>query len=229
MAITPGNTKLGKLIWCWSLPVLISICVGATDLCRRLCYAMKGFFRMPSVSDSHYKNYVLSQDDDFPQYVGMALSEVFARVVRVHVAGDFYNEAYVRKWLDIVRRRPYIAFYAYTRSWRDEKMLPALEELAKEPNFFMWWSCDRETGAPPRSEGVRRAYLMEDDNDIAPYAIDLNFRDKRNTVMKYDPNGNLVCPYDNGITETTCSQCQLCFKGKSLPTRKSGQMVTQEV
>jgi len=227
MAITPGNRKLGKLIWCWSLPVLISICVGSTDLCRKLCYAMKGFFRMPSVSDSHYQNYVLSQDDDFSQYVGMALSEVFARVVRIHVAGDFYDEPYVRKWLNIVRRRPYVAFYAYTRSWRDKKMLPALKELAKEPNFFMWWSCDRETGAPPRTKGVRRAYLMEDDSDVAPYAVDLNFRDKHKTVMKFDPNGNLVCPYDNGATETTCSKCQLCFKGKPIPKRKSDQAATQ--
>jgi len=188
---------------------------------------MKGFFRMPNVSDSHYQNYVLSQDDDFSQYMGMALSDVFARVVRVHVAGDFYEKAYVQKWIRIVRRRPYIAFYAYTRSWRDKKMLPALEELAKEPNFFMWWSCDRETGDPPRSEGVRRAYLMEDDNDIASYDVDLVFRDKRSTVMKYDPAGNLVCPYDNGITKTNCSLCQLCFKDKPFPTRKSDPLTLQ--
>ena len=119
--------------------------------------------------DAHYKNYQLSQEKDFSQYMSMALSNIFARVVRVHVSGDFYNEAYVRKWLKIVRRRPYITFYAYTRSWRSDAILPALKELAKEPNFFMWWSCDRETGAPPRSRYARRAYLMEDDSDIAPY------------------------------------------------------------
>ena len=220
MAVTAGNTKLGKLIWCWSLPTLAAICVGSTEVCRKLCYAMKGFFRMPSVKDAHYKNYQMSLEEDFPQYVSMALSEIFARVVRVHVSGDFYNEVYVRKWLKIVRRRPYIAFYAYTRSWRSDGILPALKELAKEPNFFMWWSCDRDTGAPPRSKYARRAYLMEDDNDIARYKVDLVFRDKCTTVMKYDPKGNQVCPYDNGVTLTTCSKCKLCFMDKVLPKKE---------
>lgn len=224
MAVTPGNTKLGRLIWCWSLPTLAIICIGATELCKKLCYAMKGFFRMPSVKDAHYNNYELSLEEEFPQYVSMALSEVFARVVRVHVSGDFYDEAYVRKWLQIVRRRPYIAFYAYTRSWRIPEMLPALKELAKEPNFFMWWSCDQDTGAPPRTKYARRAYLMENDDDVAPYKVDLVFRDKSTTVMKYDPKGNQVCPYDNGVTRTTCSQCKLCFERNPLPRKRAKQL-----
>ena len=61
---------------------------------------------------------------------------------------------------------------------------------------------------------------MEDDNDIARYKVDLVFRDKCTTVMKYDPKGNQVCPYDNGVTLTTCSKCKLCFMDKVLPKKE---------
>ena len=61
---------------------------------------------------------------------------------------------------------------------------------------------------------------MEDDSDIASYKVDLVFRDKCKTVMKYDPKGNQVCPYDNGVTLTTCSKCKLCFTGGELPKKE---------
>ena len=220
MALTPGNTKLGALIWGWSIPAMRAICVGATELCASLCYAMRGFFLMPSVSKSHKQNYEMSLQKEFPEYMGLEISRIFARVVRLHVSGDFYSVAYVRKWLRIVRRRPHVTFYAYTRSWRESKFMPVLEELAALPNFFLFYSCDAETGEPPESDYARRAYLMTSDEDVAPYHVDLNFRNKAQTVMKFDREGRLICPYENGVTSTTCSKCKLCFTDCKMPQQK---------
>jgi hypothetical protein len=39
-----------------------------------------------------------------------------ATVIRVHVAGDFFNQAYFNAWMQVARNRPDIIFYAYTKS-----------------------------------------------------------------------------------------------------------------
>ena len=37
-------------------------------------------------------------------------------VVRIHSSGDFFNEAYIQMWADIVKQYPSIFFYAYTKA-----------------------------------------------------------------------------------------------------------------
>mgnify|MGYP003627066837 FL=1 len=219
MSITQGNVKLGMLVWGWSLPVLKSVCIGATALCAKLCYATKGFFAFNNVKTAHAANYEESMSEDFVQRMNTDIRRNFVSVVRVHVGGDFYSVEYVNKWLAIARANPASQLYAYTRSWRDPVVRKALLRLAREPNFQLWWSCDMDTGKPPVSMFVQSAYLSIKDSDVPRYKVDLVFRSSQTTVMKYTPRGELVCPYDNGVTKTTCSQCKLCFNNKPVPVR----------
>ena len=49
-----------------------------------------------------------------------------AGVVRIHVAGDFFNENYFRAWMLVARLNPTVLFYAYTKSlkyWIDNRYL----------------------------------------------------------------------------------------------------------
>jgi hypothetical protein len=39
-----------------------------------------------------------------------------AEIIRVHVGGDFFNEAYFLAWCDVARVQPAICFYAFTKS-----------------------------------------------------------------------------------------------------------------
>jgi hypothetical protein len=39
-----------------------------------------------------------------------------ATIVRIHVSGDFYSEAYFLAWIDVAKQRPDVKFYAYTKS-----------------------------------------------------------------------------------------------------------------
>ena len=39
-----------------------------------------------------------------------------AEVIRIHVAGDFYNQRYFDAWVEVARMMPHIRFYAYTKS-----------------------------------------------------------------------------------------------------------------
>ena len=39
-----------------------------------------------------------------------------ARIIRIHVSGDFFNEKYFKAWMLVACRRPDVLFYAYTKS-----------------------------------------------------------------------------------------------------------------
>ena len=41
-----------------------------------------------------------------------------AGVIRIHVAGDFFNEKYLCAWIDLAKNKPGVLFYAYTKSLR---------------------------------------------------------------------------------------------------------------
>lgn len=221
MGLRPGNKKLGLLVHQWSIPSgLRHICVGASSICLMLCYAMRQHYCRDNVQDALKRNYKQSLRKDFAALMCGWIRAMFVRVVRVHASGEFYSEEYVRKWIEIVKRNPRITFYAYTRSWSDPDIYKALKELAKLPNFIMWWSCDRATGAPPRNRGIRRAYLAISDDDIPRFKVDLVFRNNTRTTMKW-MEGALVCPAENGVTNTTCSLCQLCFKRDAIPRKEN--------
>jgi hypothetical protein len=159
------------------------------------------------------KNYELSLMDGFAEWMIMEVRRTFARVVRIHVSGDFFDARYTRAWLKVIKACPEVTFYAYTRSWTEPKILPVLKLLAKEHNLYLWFSCDREMKAPPRIPRVRRAWLAVNDDDIAPYIVDLVFRDRPFTIQRYDKAGFPVCPHEWGFPQKpTCSQCKKCFK-----------------
>lgn len=213
LSIPLGNLRLGrKLIRTFSIPAG-STCPGKSDLCTKLCYASKGFYLTPDVRRSYLKNLRISKTDKFVPLMIEAIRENNTIVFRIHVSGDFYDVIYTRKWIEIVRSLPNVKFFAYTRSWRKPNILVALKELAALPNIRLWWSADDETGQPGDvPTGVKVAYLMTSPTDIPSWGPDLFFRDdSARKVIQKQIGGILVCPKENGVTETTCEKCQICW------------------
>lgn len=212
------NTKLGNLIHGWSIPA-ITTCPGASGLCRARCYATHGFFRMPSVVSLHRANLDFSLTKEFSSWMLGEVRRLNVTVMRVHVAGDFYDLEYLHKWHTIAAATPKTTYFAYSRSWRAQEMLPDLIQLGQLPNFKLWWSIDRETGPAPIARNIRRAYMAINDVDAscAPDDCDLVFRDDASTVMK-KANGIQVCPVENGLdTPITCTSCGICWDKRRTP------------
>lgn len=234
--LTPGNTKLGfGLIFAWSLPARLS-CPGATAACILLCYALRGRYRTGSIRDRLVAMFALSKKATFVAAMARAIAHAFARVVRVHVAGDFYDAEYVRKWVAIAQARPATVFYAYTRSWRVPAMLPALAELAALPNFHLWLSEDRDTGASPAIPGTRVAFLVATAGDeaLVPAYADLVFRDHSHEKLRPGQvkaiNGVRVCPFEQAASFrgcVTCSTCRICFTRK--PSKRDAAVTAEAV
>ena len=207
------------MIHSWSVPAGKEwSCPGESEICGIRCYTRRGFFRMQNVKESYARNFEFASNSEFVPWAVAAIQAAFSQVVRIHVSGDFKDVEYTRKWQKIVAALPDVTFFAYTRSWRIEEILPELLHLHSYPNMRLWWSVDRATGPAPRIQGIRHAYMAISDADarIAPPDCDLVFRDKPDSVMKKAGGGKiLVCPTENGVktqVPITCSRCQICWR-----------------
>ena len=189
--ISPRNKKLGK-IPSFSLPS-ISTCPGASEWCKKYCYA-KGWPLAFFNKNRYTTNLARSKKPDFAKTmihrmrIYATVSQIKYPPFRIHVSGDFYNEAYVNKWIRIVRTVPQIKFYAYTRSWIRPELLPSLEKLRSLPNMQLFASCDKTMINPP--EGWRIAWIEDDSR-----------------------TEGLICPEQSGAKKN-CADCKYCFMGK---------------
>jgi len=205
-----GNSKLGRAIHVWSLPAL-DTCPGSTDVCRRLCYALRHRFRFDSVKQRLAWNRRQSRRGDFVDRMIAEIRSSGVLVLRLHVAGDFYDAEYTRKWVAIVKRSPRARFYGYTRSWRIASLVPALEELAACSAMRLWYSTDDESGVPETvPPNVRIAYLQT--TSATPLSVDLVFRPQRLRTL---PTLPIVCDHETASGKqqgVTCGSCARCFR-----------------
>jgi hypothetical protein len=128
-----GNAKLDKKIYTFSLPAghscpFANDCLSKSDrLTGKLTDGPNTQFRCFAASaEAVYKNVRLARWHNFDLLRNLNSSEasdlilnslpVKANIVRIHVSGDFFNEAYFLAWLQVAKIRPSVTFYAYTKS-----------------------------------------------------------------------------------------------------------------
>jgi hypothetical protein len=128
-----GNAKLDKKIYTFSLPAghscpFANDCLSKSDrLTGKLTDGPNTQFRCFAASaEAVYKNVRLARWHNFDLLRNLNSSEAFdlilnslpvkANIVRIHVSGDFFNEAYFLAWLQVAKLRPSVTFYAYTKS-----------------------------------------------------------------------------------------------------------------
>jgi hypothetical protein len=73
------------------------------------CYAANAE-RFPGVRESRWKNYEQTLLGVIPE------PPKGCRAIRIHAAGDFYNQRYFDMWPDYARQHPSIEMWAYTKS-----------------------------------------------------------------------------------------------------------------
>ena len=197
--IQRGNTKLGPFIGVFSIPAG-ETCPGETDVCASVCYACSGYYCFPENRRIYQRWLQATKRNNFCSKIVREIANRGYELFRIHSAGDYYDAAYIRKWVKIAKALPQTTFVAYTRTWRCPDKMAALRELAAVQNVILWWSADSEThainGRPPRVRGVRVAYLAIEYDERIPSYADLVFRHRRKTVEKFR-NGRLVCPAEN--------------------------------
>ncbi len=223
--ISKGNSKTE----CFSFDIPArDTCPGKTVECARDCYAYRLMRVYPNVGRKYERNLVFSKSPKFVSYMVDTIPQDCQ--FRIHVSGDFYSAAYVRKWVKICTERPDVTFYAYTRSWREKRIWECIQWLHALPNVNVNLSVDDETGAPRvfGAKALRWCYLTKTDN--VPNWIrlkDIVFRSnhvghkkrRKNAIAKGKTPPPLVkrlmgivCPLEQGqdIPKFSCAKCRLC-------------------
>ena len=134
LSFQKGNSKLGKSIYTFSLPSGYT-CPFAKDCLAKVnrltgkltdgphtqfrCFSASQEALFPSVRKSRWDNFEKVKNAiKNNTLVDLILNSIpkKATIIRVHVAGDYYNQVYFNFWMEVARNRPDITFYAYTKS-----------------------------------------------------------------------------------------------------------------
>ncbi len=94
-----------------------------------------------------------------------------ATIVRVHVAGDFYNKAYFQAWMAVASRRPNVRFYAYT------KMIRAMISGEIPPNFVLTASYGGTHDHLIQAYGLRSAIVVQSEADADRLGLEIDHDD----------------------------------------------------
>lgn len=175
-----GNNKVGSGVFTYSrLPH--ATCPGRTTACEAMCYADRVVAESGAVAAVWARN---SATEAVPE----ALPDG-CRLLRLHVSGDFTSVAYIDGWTALLSRYPDVTVWAYTRSWRVPKLLPALERLRALPKVQLFASMDASTDELPPADW-RRAWMQGD--------------------VRLVGARSLVCPEQTGA-QPDCEACGYCF------------------
>lgn len=129
-----GNSKLSKLIVTFSLPAGYSCPFALKCLSKAnpttgkiqdgpetefRCFAASQEIVYPTVRRQRWHNFnLLRQTKTLEEMCELIQSSLpsDARIIRVHVSGDFWSERYFLAWLNVAWNNPHIVFYGYTKA-----------------------------------------------------------------------------------------------------------------
>ena len=131
-AFTKANRYLFDLsIYAWNIPSgwtcpAAEQCLAKADRATgKISHGPAQTFRCYSAMTERYPSVRQRLWANFDAVRGKAPAEVAevldclprkARLVRIHAAGDFFSQAYFDGWLEFIRSRPEVHFWAFTKS-----------------------------------------------------------------------------------------------------------------
>lgn len=180
-------------------------CPASSPECESICYAARPVEEMGAVAAMWLRNSATSDVPPIPED---------AKLLRLHVSGDFDTINYVKNWITRLVERPDVVMWAYTRSWRVPELLPYLEILRGLPNVTLWASMDQSIAELP-PQGWRRAWIDGDERGGDPQLTKAHMDDPVvHNLVAYDGTASYVCPEETK-RQPNCEACRYCFKGET--------------
>jgi hypothetical protein len=169
--ISVNNTKLKKFDGAsFDIPAK-KTCPGAGD-CAKVCYAAKLSRIYPSYALKVERNHVATKRADFVEVISEEISDFHekgGKYFRIHSGGDFYNQEYLDKWVEVMKRFPKLKFYAYTKSLKLE--FPKLKNFTLIKSRGGKWDeliepTDRQSLIIDKGSKAPRGYKIDNEDDL---------------------------------------------------------------
>jgi len=127
ISMSKGNLKISKNVKIFNLPAIRS-CPNSSQ-CAKFCYAKKAERQYPEVRLSRERNFRLAKEATHLLKRQILKNLDDGDVVRIHEAGDMFSQEYLDMWTEIVKERPKVRFYTYSKTegiwdWSKIKALP---------------------------------------------------------------------------------------------------------
>lgn len=182
-------------------------CPGATDECLAICYARRVVQENGAVAEMWLNNSITDEVPEIP---------ADARLLRIHIGGDFDCVEYINNWVQRLQERPDVTAWVYTRSWRVPALLEALEGLRALDNVQCFASMDLSTVEMP-PEGWRIAWIDGDPRAGKAHRIFAHTPEAESMKawdLQLTEAGTkaLICPEETKAVDS-CEQCGFCFHG----------------
>ncbi len=245
-----SNSKLGKGLMSFDMSPAVS-CPGAKyAICRELrpdgnaepkpiCWACRKRYREQKKKDRLAANFRFSQTDAFVAWANETIARRrTVKAVRLPGIGDMYSATFVGKVRSIVQTNPMMRFWFYTRSWAVPNIWEELKKLKAMPNLTMWLSWDRrmaEHHGPPPDPDLPWCWLAIDDDDLPAEPVDSVWRNdghlqwNQSLPEKHVLGGCLVCPHEDGVTNTTCATCGICWRDAKFRAAKTAKLLEKHM
>ena len=145
--MSKGNLKLSKKIKIFNLPA-IKTCPNSSQ-CAKFCYARKAERQYPAVRFARERNLRLAKEapESLKKQILSKLES--GDIVRIHESGDVFSQAYLDMWFEIVKERPDVRFYTYTKTmdiwdWGKIKSLPNFNVVNSLPGGLINFGPEQE-------------------------------------------------------------------------------------
>lgn len=158
--LVEGNTKTGVLgkygLLFRTKGVPVVDCFGATDVCKRVCYALVSdtLWNIDKNTPGHTMPWVyswLAHNDPVQLYLALTfqLEKLVNRyasvplIIRIHEAGDLVSAAHLLAYIRLAQAFPAVTFFGYTRSFVQPEVLETYRtHRADTPNLSLRQSTD---------------------------------------------------------------------------------------
>lgn len=114
----PAGYACPGALHCWAKANEKTGFVTDHPLQKFRCYAVSDESRYAAVRERRHLNYNLLRNKTRKEMRDIILRDFpkIVAVMRIHIGGDFFNQAYFDAWLDVAEAKPLVRFYAYTKS-----------------------------------------------------------------------------------------------------------------
>lgn len=138
MLLSTGNTKIkkNKINTATFGLQAVKTCPGRGS-CAKECFATVGNYSFDVVKNKQKERLKASKKKNFVEIINAEIVALNTGAVRIHDSGDYYSEAYLRKWIQIAEANPDVIFYSYTKSLKFLKKDADTWRISLPTNFVI--------------------------------------------------------------------------------------------
>ena len=188
------------------------------------CFSASQEAQYPATYDSRKHNFDSLRGLTYDKMVEVIISSLpdDAGIVRIHVAGDFFNEQYMHAWYTVALLNPNVLFYAYTKSLR--YWVGGISELPILHNFVLTASYGGRDDHMIDQFNLRSAKVVFSEAEANSLGLDIDHDDSHAANPAWRDNSFALLVHGTQPAGSEAATALKELKGKGSYSRKGANV-----